>query len=99
MFILLFLFVTSFLPAAQFTVSSYNCGGLSEHYDYIREVAMQKLMQERYRCEPELLSQVEKAEQLALKILFAPEEVALREWENRGYSQLINDMAHSDGND
>ena len=41
------------LPSAatEFTLASYNCGALSNHYDHIRAVAMQKLMQERFNAE------------------------------------------------
>lgn len=57
--------------AASFTISSYNCGGLSDHYDYIRAAAMQKLTQERYNAEPSTMAFCERIQQLALKSLFS----------------------------
>lgn len=75
------------LQAGQFTISSYNCGGLSDHYDYLRAAAMQKLMQKRYNSEPELMANNEKVQTLALKIGFGPqapqdEEAAVQaDWE------------------
>lgn len=81
------------LSAADFTVSSYNCGGLSEHYDYIRAAAMQKLMQERYNAEPALMAKAEKIQQLAVKILFgkdpSEQSKAQDEWDRRGYQQFL----------
>jgi hypothetical protein len=61
-------FTCSVLTASEFTMSSYNCGGLSEHYDYLRAASMQKLMQERYIAEPENMSLNEKIQKLALKL-------------------------------
>lgn len=58
------------VTAGEFTVCSYNCGRLPDHYDYLRAITMEKLMQERYLAEPELMSQNEKIQQLALKIVF-----------------------------
>lgn len=59
------------LSAAEFTISSYNCGSLSGHYDYLRAAAMQKLMQERYIAEPQNMSLNENIQKIALKILFS----------------------------
>lgn len=50
-FTLLVLVSLHSLYATEFTVSSYNCGGLSLHYDYLRAVNMEKLMQERHIAE------------------------------------------------
>lgn len=55
----------------HFTVGSYNLGGLSDHYDYYRTAAMQKLMQERYDVEPQEMAKIEKIQQTALKALFS----------------------------
>lgn len=80
------------LPAAEFTISSYNCGGLSDHYDYLRACGMQKLMQERHTAEPENMALNEKIQQLALKILFSPDPqdklLAEQEWDRKGYQNL-----------
>jgi hypothetical protein len=85
-------FSASILSAAEFTISSYNCGGLTEHYDYLRAVSMQKLMQERYTAEPLQMSQNEKIQQLALKILFTTDPhaklLAQQEWDQKNYQTL-----------
>ncbi|MFN0065343.1 MAG: endonuclease/exonuclease/phosphatase family protein [Chlamydiales bacterium] len=61
-------FLTSIpLLGSDFTLSSYNCGGLSEDYDYIRAVAMHKIMQERHNQEPELMAEIEEIERAALQ--------------------------------
>jgi hypothetical protein len=87
--IICFVVACSVLGASEFTISSYNCGGLSDHYDYLRAAVMQKVMQERYIAEPEALALNEKIEKLALKILFSedPKEIsrAQQEWEEKGY--------------
>ncbi len=67
--IILSFFITT-LNAGEFTVCSYNCGGLSNHYDYIRAVCMQNLIQERYNTEPQSMSDIEKTQKIALKALF-----------------------------
>lgn len=54
----------------EWTVASYNCGGLSDHYDYLRAVCVQKVMQQRYASEPKLMSFNERIQQDALKDLF-----------------------------
>lgn len=69
-FACIFLFILN-LSAVDFTVSSYNCGGLSDHYDYIRAASMQKLMQTRYNVEPEIMARIEKIQHVALKTLFS----------------------------
>ncbi len=79
-----------------FTISSYNCGGISDHYDYLRAAAMQRLMQERYAAEPQNMALNEKIQALALKILFAPESdkrLAKQEWNEGGYQELIEHLS------
>lgn len=82
-----------FLSATEFTISSYNCGGLSDHYDYLRAVSMQKVMQERYNAEPEQMALNEKIQKLSLKILFTQNDqerkAAQKEWDNNGYQKAI----------
>lgn len=84
------------LSAAEFTISSYNCGGLSDHYDYLRAVSMEKVMQGRYLAEPEAMSQNEKIQRLALKILFAKEKKeeteAREEWKNKHCRALVRKL-------
>lgn len=86
------------VDAAEFTVSSYNCGGLSEHYDYLRAAAMQKLMQERYNTEPAAMAQVEKIQQVALRMIFskdpAEQELARHSWNER-YQSLYQHLISS----
>lgn len=86
----LFLTIQSVLFSSEFTISSYNCGGLSNHYDYLRAVTMQKLMQERYNTEPEVMSQNEEIQKLALKILFSPQ--SQKEWEEKNYSSILHHL-------
>ncbi len=94
--ILLLIFSFSFLSSAELSVASYNCGGLSEHYDYLRGAGMQKVMQERYQAEPELMALNERIQQVALTILFAPEgiekELAVQEWEQKGYQKIVEQI-------
>lgn len=82
----------SFLSATELTISSYNCGGLSDHYDYLRGVGMQKLMQERQDAEPENMSLNDKIQKLALKILFSSNTqeklAAQQEWDQKDYQRL-----------
>lgn len=96
LFILSCLLNLSFLSATEFTMSSYNCGGLSNHYDYLRAATMEKLMQERYSAEPENMSLNEKIQTLALKILFAPDSVdkmlAQQEWDLKGYQEIFEQL-------
>lgn len=79
------------LSAVEFTIASYNCGGLSAHYDYWRAATMQKLMQERYSMEPANMALNENIQRLALKILFAEnqheKEMAQQEWDSKGYHE------------
>lgn len=96
LFLVMLSVVCSILSAGEFTISSYNCGGLSDHYDYLRAAAMQKLMQERYIAEPEEMALNEKIQQVALKILFSPDPSAAKlEWEEKGYQQRIADLTAS----
>lgn len=91
----LFTFTCS-LGAADFSVCSYNCGGLTDHYDYIRALSMQKLMQKRYDAEPEEMALLEKIQQTALTILFSPysieREYAQKRWEKKNYSTLLHKL-------
>lgn len=86
----------SLISASEFTISSYNCGGLSDHYDYLRAAAMQKLIQERYQAEPEQMMLNEKMQKLALKILFSPNLLektsAEEEWEQKNYEHLFESI-------
>ncbi|MBN9378500.1 MAG: hypothetical protein BGO14_08380 [Chlamydiales bacterium 38-26] len=92
----LFLITQSLLFSSEFTISSYNCGGLSNHYDYLRAVAMQKLMQERFNTEPEVMSQNEEIQKLALKILFSSQAApAQKEWEEKNYSYILHYLTGS----
>lgn len=92
----LFLISHSLLFSNEFTISTYNCGGLSNHYDYLRAVTMQKLMQERYNTEPEVMSQNEEIQKLALKILFSPQSApAQKEWEEKNYSSILHHLTGS----
>ncbi len=53
---------------------SYNCGALSNHYDYLRAVAMSKLMEERYAKEPGAMAFNEEIQKRALKARFSNEK-------------------------
>ncbi|HEY2811651.1 MAG TPA: hypothetical protein VGJ00_09730 [Rhabdochlamydiaceae bacterium] len=81
------------LSATEFTISSYNCGGLSDHYDYLRAASMEQLVQERSSAEPEYMSLNEKIQKVALKILFSTDAKekawAQQEWEQKGYKELF----------
>jgi len=94
--------VFSTVCAGEFTISSYNCGGLSDHYDYIRAACMQKLIQERYREEPELMARAERVQQIALKILFSEDPVerqwAERVWEEGEYQSFFDSIVESPEN-
>ena len=90
---ILFLFPFCLLTAAEFTISSYNCGGLSDHYDYLRAVSMEKIMQDRYSAEPENMALLEKLQKVALKILFSTDAteraLAQKEWDEKGYQDHL----------
>lgn len=94
-------FISSSLFSANFTVTSYNCGGLSDHYDYIRAVCMHKLAQERYNAEPEEMARLEKIQNAALKMLFSSnpleQRAAQQEWETGRYAEVFAKLtAHPD---
>ncbi|NGX55501.1 MAG: hypothetical protein KR126chlam2_01136 [Chlamydiae bacterium] len=93
------LFVFSVAWAGEFTVCSYNCGGLSDHYDYLRAACMQKLMHERHDREPATMDRIEKMQQLALKILFSQDPIeqaeARRVWEEGKYQQFYERLTLS----
>lgn len=86
----------SLVTATDFTISSYNCGGLSDHYDYLRAACMQKLMQERYIAEPGKMALNEKIQKLALKILFTKNHkersLAQQEWNQKGYQKILKNL-------
>jgi len=88
------------LYSTEFTVCSYNCGGLPDHYDYIRAACMGTIMHERYRQEAPLMNQFEEAQRTALAILFAssPKErrAAKKKWEEQKCSQFLKELV-SDG--
>jgi len=81
----------SLLAATEFTICSYNCGGLSDHYDYLCAASWEKLMQERYIAEPEAMALNEKIQKVALKLLFSSDSIdkniAQQEWEQKGYQE------------
>lgn len=87
----------SVLSSADFTVCSYNCGGLSSHYDYLRTAAMQNIMQKRHVAEPKEMELNDTIQKVFLKILFAPEgeekEAALTEWYQKEYQRKILALA------
>ena len=89
----------SYLSAAEFTISTYNCGGLSDHYDYLRAACMQKIMQERYSAEPENLALLQKIQTVALRLLFSPDNeerlAAQIEWNIKNYHKIANNSTSS----
>ena len=96
---IVFVLFSSFVSATEFTISSYNCGGLSDHYDYLRAACMQQLMQERYTAEPAKMALNEKIQKLALKILFAKnaqaKSHAQQEWNRNGYQKILEKLTAS----
>lgn len=93
--------ICSILSATEFSISSYNCGGLSDHYDYLRAVHMEKLMRERQLAEPENMIHNEKIQAAALKILFAKHQEkisAQQEWDQKGYQELFEQLTAHPGN-
>lgn len=90
------------VSATEFTICSYNCGALSNHYDYLRAAAMQKIMQERHIAEPEKMALNEKIQQLALKILFSRDSqeqmMAQQEWDRKGYEQIFKSLTSNPAN-
>lgn len=88
--LLFFLFIiSSSVFGADFTVASYNCGALADHYDYIRAVCMQGLIQERYNTEPEIMAQLEKIQNTALRMLFDNDIEAQRQWDDNHYTEML----------
>ena len=89
------LLITPFISTAEFTISSYNCGGLSDHYDYLRGASMQMLMQERHIEEPENMALNERIQQLALKIRFSngiEQRNAKYEWDKKDYEHVFEKL-------
>lgn len=72
---LLFLLLACLTPlsSAEFSIASYNCGGLPDHYDYIRTFGTQNLSQKRAQKEPE---QVTRFQHLASQALADPESLS-----------------------
>jgi hypothetical protein len=94
------IFNISLAGGTEFTVASYNCGGLSDHYDYLRAACMQEVMQERYSQEPELMSLTEKIQQIALKMVFAKSDeekrIAKSQWQAKD-NWALYDLTMLDG--
>lgn len=89
------------LQCAELTIASYNCGALSEHYDYLRAACMHKVMQERFIAEPEKMALNEKIQAIAFKRFFGtPEEqkLAHAEWHRKGYQRLFEQLTRADSN-
>jgi hypothetical protein len=88
------------LLGGDFTISSYNGGGLPSNYDYLRAASMQKLIQERSSLEPELMAKAEKIQALALSILFStdPEEqlIAQMSWAAGHYDEFLEEVFSAD---
>lgn len=82
----------SILNAAEFTVSSYNCGGLSNHYDYLRAACMEKLMHERSTVEPESVLYCDKIQKLALKRLFSSDRQAWNRFSKKVKAMKVNTL-------
>jgi len=98
------MFFCSTLLAKDFTVASFNCGGLPDHYDYLRSNCMQKLIQKRYNTEPGQMAQLERIQNTALKILFTPSieerESAIKEWHKGCYGEtFLKIIEHPDEDD
>lgn len=96
-FLFLCLWIVPFINinSLEFTVSSYNCGGISDHYDYYRAATMQKIIQERYNAEPAQMAQIEKIQQTALKVLFSQDGNEKRNAEelwNSHYKDRLNQL-------
>lgn len=93
------IFIAPNLSAEELTISSYNAGGLQNHYDYLRAVVMEKLIQERYVQEPEIMALNERIQAVALKILFSSDEIeyslAKEEWDQKGYEKIISKITQS----
>lgn len=81
---------TSF--AVDFSISSYNCGGLSNHYDYLRAVCMQKIVKMRFDEEPKEMALLEKIQNCALKILFSDDVKAKKEWKEGDYDSILSHL-------
>lgn len=98
---LFFLLSINTILATEFTVASYNTGGLTGYYDYIRAVSMEPVMQERHIAEPDLMALNEKIQNIALKILFSkdPEEqqAAKMEWSKNNYDKAFSHITAPPG--
>lgn len=98
-YLTLFFAFCSTLFAQDFTVCSYNCGGLPDYYDYLRAVAMHNLLQERYNQEPEKMALFQEAQNLALRITFSEDRSAQIKWDQGEYEALLTDLLSDAAND
>ena len=100
--ILVLLVNLTFVSAASFTVSSYNCGGLSDHYDYLRAATMQQLMKERYRQESQQMALKNRMQAIFLKMIMANSQEEIedecREWNEGNYGKLFWDSISESSN-
>jgi hypothetical protein len=82
--------------ATDFTISSYNCGGLTNHYDYLRAATMQKLTQERHDAEPEIMALNKRIQQVALKIMFGKDETEIKSaqiyWNKNEFDKAVENL-------
>jgi len=102
---ILSLFVSNFLLSSnpdqpkKFTIASYNAGGLPDHYDYLRAVALEDIVKERSKTDKKTFNELGKIQAVALKILFTndPDERATltSEWEEREYSKKLQAITES----
>lgn len=95
-----YLLIANYCGGIDFTVASYNSGGLPERYDYIRAVCMQQLVQERFDQESENLATLEKLQSLALKMRFSnkeEQEEAKRIWDEKKYDKVLEKLTSPPG--
>src|ERR1700733_461789 len=98
MIVLLAALVCSYASAAEFTIGSYNCGGLSHHYDYLRAASMQKIMKERYEAEPSIMALNQDIQKLSAKIIFGDvqeKHLAQQEWIEKDYPNSFDTITAS----
>lgn len=97
-FIFILLSSSGLFGLTEFTIGSYNSGGLPDHYDYLRAAATAPLIAERYDEEKGKMMLNEKAQMLALQMLFAEEssktkKLAQKKWEKikKRFYRLVGD--------
>lgn len=81
--------MTSPVSRIDFTVASYNCGGLPGSYDYLRSACMQKIMRKRSEQEPQIMAINNRIQELALRRMFSSsleQAIVDQEWSVNGYS-------------